>query len=112
MIDDATMKTIAAKLIFESLTAEDREKMLTSAIEKTLTPQNNGYGRDNRSDLQRAFDHQVALQAEKLVHDHLLSTEVQARLKVFAVEATEKLLGADFVERLAKKMIEGLWSNE
>lgn len=108
MIDETTMRGIVAKLMFESLTPEDREKMLTSALASLVEPQRDQFGR-GKSKLQETFDHAAAIAVGKLMREYFETPEVQARIKAFAVEAAEKAFAGGFSDKLAKKITDGLW---
>jgi 7-cyano-7-deazaguanine synthase in queuosine biosynthesis len=112
MMDDATLKTVTARILFESMTPEDREKLLTTAISTMLNePDGNNY-HDRRTRLQRAFDNALALQATDLVRDYLKTPEVHARLRDVIAQATNKVFESPtFVEGLAAKISASLWSD-
>lgn len=112
MMDDATLKTVTARILYESMTAEDREKMLTNAIASLLTERASTNYNDQRTKFQRVFDDALATHASQLVHEHLRTPEVHAKLQEVIAQACGKVFAADaFVEGLASKISAGLWSD-
>lgn len=113
MISDDALKVVTAKLLFESLTAEDREKLLTDALSVAVSERYNpsSYS-DKRTKLQVAFENQVAILANKLVHDWLNEPEHKAKLREPIVAAVEKIITSEeFVSKLVDKMTGALWSD-
>jgi hypothetical protein len=110
MIDDTALKTVTAKLLFESLTAEDREKLLTTALASLMEPQRTAYSSTGKSRLQERFDDAAGIAAVQLLKEHFAVPEVRERVKVFVVAAMEKAFSEEFVQKLTERMISGLWS--
>ena len=115
MMEDATLRTVTARILFESMTPEDRDKLLTSAISAVLTVDENRdiYSKDRRTRFQRIFDDAVAHQASELVREHLKTPEIIDALRQTLAAATIKVIHSpEFVETMAKRIVEGLWSRE
>ena len=112
MIDPATLQAATTKLLLDSMSAEDKDALLSKALTKVLTPERplNHYG-DAKSPLQDAFDYAAKVAAAKQVGEYFQTPEVQARVKVFVAEAMEKAFTDDFVQKLATKMCDGLWAD-
>lgn len=112
MIDQATLQAATTKLLLDSMSAEDKEKLLTTALSNVLTPvRSGGYPYNESSPLQDAFKNAAAVCAGKLVQEYFQTPEVQARVRALVVEAAEKAFAGDFITRLSSKMVDGLWSD-
>ncbi len=111
MIDQATLQAATTKLLLDSMSAEDKDALLSKALATVLTPakRTNIYASDT-SPLQDAFDYAAKVAAAKQVGEYFQTPEVQARVKVFVAEAMEKAFTDDFVQKLATKMCDGLWA--
>jgi hypothetical protein len=112
MIDQATLQAATTKLLLDSMSAEDKNALLSKALTTVLTPVRNGYSSDNRSPLQVAFDDAAKDAAAKFISEYFTTPEVQARVKAFVTEAIEKAFTDDFVQKLSANMISGLWTRE
>ncbi len=111
MIDPATLQAATTKLLLDSMSAEDKDALLSKALSSVLTPvRSNGFYSNDKSPLQDAFDHSAKVAAAKQISEYFASPEVQARVRVFVTEAIEKAFTGDFVQKLADKMVNGLWS--
>ena len=79
-------QALVSKSIVDSLTPETRHKLITDAIQKTLTPPESGSGygsKPRRSPLQQAFDNAVESYAsryavEALSNDQAFKTKIEA----------------------------------
>ncbi len=111
MIDEATMKSVTAKLLFESLTAEDREKLLTGALASIIEPQRGQYGVSQKSKLQDMFDNTAGVCANQIVVEHFKKPEVRERIEALVVQGVEQAFSGEFVERLTGRLLNGLWQD-
>ena len=70
-IDDAAMKTLVAKAIFDGITPAQREQLLSDAIQKLLTEEKeNGYGGKTKpSPLSNLFEYEVQNLAREAVRE-------------------------------------------
>jgi hypothetical protein len=109
MIDQATLQAATAKLLLDSMSAEDKDALLSKALTTVLTPARSAYSSE-ATPLQAAFDHAAKVAAAKQVGEYFQTPEVQARVKVFVAEAMEKAFTDDFVQKLATKMCDALWA--
>ena len=115
MMDEDTLKTVTARILFESMTKEDRDKLLEDALKNLLKEpvSRDMYSRDKRTKFQEAFDNAVAACALSLIKEHLQTPEVRELLSAKVAAATEAVLtGADFETRLAQRINAGLWRDE
>ncbi len=111
MIDDATLKNVTAKLLFESLTTEDREKLLVTALTSLMEPQpRTQFGGTTKSKLQEKFEDAAEIAAGRLLMEYFETPEVRERVKTFVIVAAEKAFSGEFVQKLTERMLNGLWS--
>lgn len=115
MMDEDTLKVVTSRILLESMTREDRDKLLEGALKSLLTEpaSRDIYSRDKRTKFQEAFDTAVAACAMTLIKEHLQTPEVRELLRVKIAAATEVVLnGAEFETRLAQRITAGLWKDE
>ena len=110
MIDDATLKSVTAKFLFDSLTPEDREKLLTAALASLMEPQRGQFGGTTKSRLQEKFNDVAEIAVTQLLKEYFATPEVNERVRSFAIAAAEKAFSEEFVQKLTKRMVDGLWS--
>lgn len=95
-INTDAMKTVVAKAILDSLEPQQREQMITAAIEYLITEpeRKDHYGRSEKmpSPLQNAFNDAVARSARSVVEDVLGEPGVQARIDAAIREAVAKAI--------------------
>lgn len=119
-LDDETMQTFVAKVLFDSFTLDQREKLVQQAIKGMLEkPATTGYGGDRRSVLQRAFDYAAEHVAQRIVTEHLTTDATFiANVKSLMVEATERAFNVDgggrekMVSAISEAIIAGLRPKE
>ena len=84
-IDADALKTITAKAIVDSLTEEARQELVLQAIENAIhAPKSKGYGPEEKSALQQAFDYAVAQIAKDVVKE-FLEKDTETRDKIVDV---------------------------
>ncbi len=95
-ISDEQMSTIVSKAIFESLSAEDRDKLIQGAIASLLIPERGGVYGSKKSPLESAFLNAASIAAHGLAIQELEGDTVfQLRLKELIHEATERVFTTD-----------------
>jgi hypothetical protein len=97
-LDNEAMKTLVTKVIFDGMTDEYREKLVTGAIANLLNGSKTGnavYGSD-RTELQQIFYGCVENAARKLITDRLESDQdfIQ-KINDIMTAAVEKAFSAD-----------------
>lgn len=116
MIDPALLQAATAKLVLESLSTEDRERLLTDALTKVLTPVEQGSWPNKRttSPLQDAFDEACRRAAARVVEEYFKRPEVVARVEVVITEAAKKAFEKEggIANELANRMASNLWRRD
>lgn len=102
-IDDTTLKTIVAKAIFDGITPEQRQELLSKAIQSLLIPVKPSYGSSPAtSPLQDIFDNEVRNIARDLIREEFKTNEATKTLIGGIVAKTIVALSAD--ENVASEM--------
>lgn len=111
MIDQQTLLAATTKLLLESLSSEDREKLLTTALTNVLTPKKDprGYGYPELSPLQDAFNEAAKISAVRIVKEFFDRPEVVEKMRQAVADACNKAFSEEFTQRFANKMLDGLW---
>ena len=112
MIDQATLQAATTKLLLDSMSAEDREKLLTTALTHVLTPVKSGSWPHSKeeSPLQEAFNRAATVAAGQIVQEYFKTPEVKSRLRKVVDESLDKAFDDKFANLIASKMVNGLWS--
>jgi phage tail tape-measure protein len=110
-ITDEAMRTIVAKGIFDSMTAEMKEDLLLKAVQNIIEPQPaiNSYGDKRPSALQQSFNFATAQMASKIVGEMFeADPTIKERIAVLVTEAIGKMFdGEDNQRRLTDAIAEG-----
>ncbi len=114
-LDQGQMRIMVTKAIFDSMTPEAREKMVSDAISSCLKVAD-GYG--GKSTLQRSFDDAIRAACSQVAHDMIGKDEkIKAELEKLYVEAWKRLMSLNddgdggrekLISRLSSAMGEAL----
>jgi uncharacterized membrane-anchored protein YjiN (DUF445 family) len=105
-VNDDAMKSLVAKAIMDSLTQENREKLITDAITQTLTkPEGGNSYAPKRSPLQQAFDNAVETEARKYAAQVVSEDETfKARIRQLFADVADKL----FSDAMRGEIVDGI----
>ena len=91
-LPDEQMREIVSAAILQTVTAENRDALITQAIASLFAPNSSGYG-SKQSPLQDAFNSAVFAKARQIVIEVLdLDETLNNKIKAIIVEAAEKAL--------------------
>lgn len=111
MLDDTALKAVTAKLLLDSMSAEDREQLLTKAIGSLFDKNNPSNYHDTRTRIQVVFDDQVRVVAANIVAEYFKTPEVQERVRSVLSAAVGKAFDTGIIDELAKRMTSRLWDD-
>jgi hypothetical protein len=108
-IDDTALKTIVAKAIFDGITPEQREELLTKAINTLLTvPVATGYGdKKQPTPLQNIFEYEVQNLARDMVRERFKTDPAVRDMvgvivsKTISAMATDDNVGVEIGQAIA-----------
>ncbi len=111
-IDDASLKTIVAKAIFDGITPEQRQELMTKAIGQLLTtPQVDRYGGPKQpTPLQSLFEYEVQNMAREAIRERFKTDpEVHTLIsgivtKAIAAMAQDDNIGVEIGNAIAKAL--------
>lgn len=72
-VDEQTMQSLVAKAMFDSMTSEQRDKLVTNAITSLLATPSSQY--DKTPAIQRLFNEQVEAAARNIARERLATDE-------------------------------------
>lgn len=113
-LDNLNFQEVFTAAIMQTLDADKKEQLIKGALQFLLSKTNDRY--NNKTPLQDAFE--IALRAETInvARDYLKDNEeVKAALEGLIVDAVKKITTdarEQTVDKLADKIIEGLYSDK
>ncbi len=114
-LDNVNFQDVFTAAILQTLDTEKKEQLIKGALQYLMSQPNNKYG-NNKTPLQESFE--TALRAETITfaREYLKDNkEVQSALEGLIVDAVKKITvdaRDKTVDKLADKIIEGLYSDK
>lgn len=104
------MRDIVSKAIFDSVTPEERERILKAAIVQLLTPEKPQYGRgDAVSPLEVAMKSAAHTVATQIANQRLAEdAEFKANIESLFQDVARKLFATDIREKLVQTIAEAV----
>lgn len=102
--NDAELRAIVQKAIFDGLTHEKRDELLIKAIGSLTIPDPNGYGAVKQSQLERIFESAAGRVAEELMLEMLQQPEWKERIRAVLVDAFDRATADASRENLVSKL--------
>lgn len=105
-LDNATMEGLVSKAIFDTLTPEKRDELVTGAI-KSLMKRETGSGFNRLTELERLFADAAQTVARKIITEKLeADTAFQDGVRICFENAWKQAFEGDAGTKLAERMAE------
>jgi hypothetical protein len=116
-VTDEAMRGVVAKAVFEALGQEQRDALITKALDGLMEPVKDRYGYDKRSLLEGAFRDACEMAARTYVMEKARDPEdpFGAKLREFVTMVVDKMftdkdIAAVLADKIAAAVSERLWA--
>lgn len=112
MINQELLLVTTSKVLLDSLSEEDKNKLLSDALTKVLTPVKKdrySYGSE-QSPLEEAFETAAVHAGREMVREYFQLPEVREKVRTLIQAAMEKMfVNEQFIEEMALRMTRNMW---